>query len=110
VWSVSALGSTGIDGQDQEDRSLCQRAENGLRLGGVHLTANPTQSNIVAPVIVKPSSFGYAETVQRLSDALEERGLTVFARVDHAGAAREAGWTSRTRRSSCSAIRRRGRR
>jgi uncharacterized protein (DUF302 family) len=62
-----------------------------LRLGSVHLTENPTESNIVVHVIVKPGSFGYAETVQRLSDALEERGLTVFARVDHAGAAREAG-------------------
>jgi uncharacterized protein (DUF302 family) len=42
-------------------------------------------------VILKPSSFGYAETVRRLRDALEDRGLTIFARVDHAGAAREAG-------------------
>jgi uncharacterized protein (DUF302 family) len=35
-------------------------------------------------MVVKPSSSGYAETVQRLSDGLEERQLTVFARVDHA--------------------------
>jgi uncharacterized protein (DUF302 family) len=57
-------------------------------------------------VIVKPSSFGYAETVQRLSDALEERALTVFARVDHAGLRVRRAWTSRTRRSSCSEIQR----
>jgi hypothetical protein len=41
--------SSGIDGQDQEDRRLGQRAQDGLRLGGVHLTENPTESNIVVP-------------------------------------------------------------
>ena len=42
-------------------------------------------------VIVKRSAFGYGETVSRLIDAIEGRGLTLFARIDHAGAAREAG-------------------
>jgi uncharacterized protein (DUF302 family) len=42
-------------------------------------------------VIVKRSAFGYGETVSRLIDAIESRGLTLFARIDHAGAAREAG-------------------
>src|SRR2546423_15128046 len=42
-------------------------------------------------VVVKRSTSGYAETVVRLVDAIESRGLTVFARVDHAAAAREAG-------------------
>ena len=31
----------------------------------------------------------YRDTVVRLSDAIERRGLTVFGRIDHAAAARE---------------------
>jgi uncharacterized protein (DUF302 family) len=42
-------------------------------------------------VIVKRSASDYQETVAHLSGAIERRGLTVFARVDHAGAARDAG-------------------
>ncbi len=42
-------------------------------------------------VIVAASAHDHAETVRRLLAALGERGLTVFARIDHAAAAREAG-------------------
>jgi uncharacterized protein (DUF302 family) len=42
-------------------------------------------------MIVKRSASGYRETVSRLSQAIERRGLTIFARIDHAAAAREAG-------------------
>ncbi|MEA2445004.1 MAG: hypothetical protein QOJ12_2296 [Thermoleophilales bacterium] len=42
-------------------------------------------------MIVNRSAFGHPETVGRLSEAIERRGLTVFARIDHAAAAREAG-------------------
>ncbi|MDX6670925.1 MAG: hypothetical protein QOI91_1288 [Solirubrobacteraceae bacterium] len=41
-------------------------------------------------VIVKRSASGHQETVGRLSEAIERRGLTVFARIDHAAAARES--------------------
>lgn len=41
-------------------------------------------------MIVTRSSFGYPETVARLLDAIERRKLTLFARIDHAGAARAA--------------------
>ena len=40
---------------------------------------------------VRESSSGYAETVARLVDAIARRGLTLFARIDHAAAARAAG-------------------
>jgi uncharacterized protein (DUF302 family) len=43
------------------------------------------------PVIVKRSAFGYEETVWRVVDAVESRGLTLFARIDHAAGAREVG-------------------
>src|SRR3954470_13092082 len=42
-------------------------------------------------VVVKRSASGYGETVERLIDAIESRGLTVFARIDHAAGARDAG-------------------
>ncbi|TMD55082.1 MAG: DUF302 domain-containing protein [Chloroflexi bacterium] len=45
-------------------------------------------SGKIEPVIVKPSAFGYAVTAARLDKALSKRGLTVFARIDHAAAAR----------------------
>jgi uncharacterized protein (DUF302 family) len=41
--------------------------------------------------VIKRSAYGYHETVVRVIDALESRGLTLFAQVDHAAAAREAG-------------------
>lgn len=37
------------------------------------------------------SSYGFSETVRRLLDAIAQKGLTVFARFDHAGAARDVG-------------------
>jgi uncharacterized protein (DUF302 family) len=37
------------------------------------------------------SSSAYDETLRRLLDAIERRGLKLFAQFDHAAAAREAG-------------------
>jgi uncharacterized protein (DUF302 family) len=42
-------------------------------------------------VIVKRSASGYVETVGLVVGAIERRGLTVFARIDHAAGAREVG-------------------
>ena len=42
-------------------------------------------------MIVTRSRDGYAETSRRLQEVIQRRGLRVFARIDHAGAAREAG-------------------
>jgi uncharacterized protein (DUF302 family) len=42
-------------------------------------------------MVIKHSGYGYRETVARVIDAIESRGLTLFARVDHAAAARAAG-------------------
>jgi uncharacterized protein (DUF302 family) len=36
-------------------------------------------------------SHDHAETMRRLTSAVQERGLTVFALIDHAAAARAAG-------------------
>jgi uncharacterized protein (DUF302 family) len=42
-------------------------------------------------LIVKRSAFDYAETTRALLAAIERRGLTVFACIDHAAAAAAAG-------------------
>jgi len=42
-------------------------------------------------MIVSRSASGYAETMRSLLEAIERSGLTVFARIDHAAAAREVG-------------------
>ena len=42
-------------------------------------------------MIVKHSASGYPETALALADAIDRRGLTLFARIDHAGAARAVG-------------------
>ena len=42
-------------------------------------------------MIVVQSASTYAETTESLIAAIERRGLSVFARIDHAAAAREAG-------------------
>jgi uncharacterized protein (DUF302 family) len=44
-----------------------------------------------ANVLLTRSTSGYAETTKRLLEAIASRGLVVFARIDHAAAAREAG-------------------
>jgi uncharacterized protein (DUF302 family) len=42
-------------------------------------------------VIVQRSPHDHPETMRRLTEAVQARGLTIFARIDHAGAAREVG-------------------
>lgn len=37
------------------------------------------------------SPFGFAETLELVSKAIQAKGLTVFARIDHADGARKAG-------------------
>ena len=40
-------------------------------------------------MIIKRSASGYVETASNLIKAIEQRGLTVFTRIDHAAGARE---------------------
>lgn len=42
-------------------------------------------------MIVTGSSYDHADTVSRLIAAVQRRGMTVFARIDHAAGAHEAG-------------------
>jgi uncharacterized protein (DUF302 family) len=40
-------------------------------------------------MVVTPSLHSYGETARRLIEAIDGRSLQLFARIDHAGAARE---------------------
>ena len=42
-------------------------------------------------ISVVPSDAPFEVTLQRLREAIAERGLTLFAEIDHAGNARAAG-------------------
>jgi uncharacterized protein (DUF302 family) len=42
-------------------------------------------------MIQRRSSSGYSQTVSLLLEGIERRGLTLFARIDHAAGAREIG-------------------
>jgi uncharacterized protein (DUF302 family) len=45
----------------------------------------------MAAMIVTRSPLSYGETIRSLIGAIERRGLTVFAQIDHAAGAREVG-------------------
>jgi uncharacterized protein (DUF302 family) len=43
------------------------------------------------PMVIKRSAFTYEQTAKRLVDAIERRGVTIFASIDHAAGARGVG-------------------
>lgn len=68
---------------------------NALRFASVAaillFLASPASATEADGIVAKRSSHGVAETVDRLEAALKEKGLTVFARIDHAAGASDAG-------------------
>jgi len=42
-------------------------------------------------VITKPSKYSVSETIDRIEKAVTEKGMKLFARIDHAGEAKKAG-------------------
>ena len=56
-------------------------------------------------LVTKRSVHPFAETLNRLEAAAKQNGLTVFARLDHAAAAKSAGLRMRLQPSSWWAIR-----
>ncbi len=45
----------------------------------------------VEGIVSRPSPFSVEETLQRLQSALQSRGLTIFARIDHSDEAQRVG-------------------
>ena len=50
-----------------------------------------TTGGVTEGLMTGKSKFGARETVDRLARAVEARGMTVFARIDHAAGAKQAG-------------------
>ncbi|MBI1891421.1 MAG: DUF302 domain-containing protein [Burkholderiales bacterium] len=44
-----------------------------------------------AGIVSKPSPYSVGETMNRLETVLKEKGITIFAKIDHAGEAAKAG-------------------
>lgn len=42
-------------------------------------------------LITNPSKYSVAETIDRIKEAVTAKGMTIFARIDHAGEAKKAG-------------------
>jgi len=53
--------------------------------------ALPLSAIATDELTTKPSKYSVKETVDRLSSALKDKGITPVARVDHAAAAKAAG-------------------
>jgi uncharacterized protein (DUF302 family) len=46
-------------------------------------------------LITIPSAYGVGETIDRLASEVRSKGMTIFARVDHAAGAKDAGLSLR---------------
>jgi uncharacterized protein (DUF302 family) len=55
----------------------------------------PASARAVEGVITTPSSSDVKTTTDRLQKHLTDKGITIFARIDHAGAAKSIGQTLR---------------
>jgi uncharacterized protein (DUF302 family) len=58
-----------------------------IPLAALGAAAHAQTSGLVA----KPSKYSVAETMDRLEKVVKAKGITVFARIDHAGEADKAG-------------------
>ena len=62
-----------------------------VALGGGNALAQ-TPADVTVPARIElPSAHAFAPTVQRISSALQEAGMTIFAEIDHRAAAEQAG-------------------
>jgi uncharacterized protein (DUF302 family) len=53
--------------------------------------AEMTSDDVTTGLITAKSRYDVGETADRLATAVEARGMTVFARIDHAAGAKQAG-------------------
>jgi len=62
-------------------------------LGALVAASGPLGAENADGLIVKRSAYGVDETVDRLETALDEKGISIMARIDHASNAARAGET-----------------
>ena len=59
------------------------------------ITASASAAHAVDGLVEVESAYGVPETMDRLQELVEQRGLTVFARIDHAAGAAKIGTSMR---------------
>ena len=63
-----------------------------VTLGGGSALAQTPAADVTVPARIElPSAHAFAPTVQRISAALKEAGMTIFAEIDHRAAAQQVG-------------------
>jgi uncharacterized protein (DUF302 family)/uncharacterized membrane protein YidH (DUF202 family) len=80
IYLVSVRGSANVQSEDREEKPVSQTA------------------NVLAPnkgIIDKPSNHSVEQTVEKLKNILQSKGVTLFAMVDHSGEAEKAGMKMR---------------
>ena len=82
IYLVSVPGSANIQSQDIEEKTMSLATSK---------TAPETSNGIIS----KPSNHSVEQTVQKLKDILESKGVTLFALVDHSGEAEKVGMKMR---------------
>ncbi len=62
-------------------------------LGGllVALSVAASPSHADSTVLTKPSRYSVSETIDRIEKAVTDKGMTLFARINHAEAAKKVG-------------------
>ena len=50
-----------------------------------------SSNRLVEGIVTKPSKHTIAETLERLENVIQSKGLTIFARIDHSGEAERVG-------------------
>jgi len=50
-----------------------------------------SSDRLVEGTVTKPSKYTIAETLERLENVIQSKGLTIFARIDHSGEAERVG-------------------
>lgn len=71
--------------------SLAACAQNHAPAEHTHHHRDNHQSSAMIHTV--NSQYTFAQTVQRLTQAVQSKGMTVFATIDHAAAAKQAGLT-----------------
>ncbi len=78
IYLVSVRGSANIQSQDIEEKTMLPATGK----------AAPETSN---GIISKPSNHSVEQTVEKLKNILQSKGVTLFALVDHSGEAEKVG-------------------
>ncbi len=69
--------------------SLIFSAVIGLSLSLSTVFSNPVLA--ADELVIKQSNYSVTQTLDRLTDILKSKGITIFARVDHAAGAKQVG-------------------